>query len=401
MPRTESIQSIATGLVRDLQAADHIAYFAGGCVRDMLMGLEPKDYDIATSATPDEVSRVFPHATAVGKSFGVMLVSVQGVPYEIATFRTEQGYTDGRHPDSVSFSSPEEDAQRRDFTVNAMFLDPLSEELMDFVNGQTDIRSRIIRAVGNPHERFAEDHLRMLRAIRFASSLDFTIEPDTLEAIAHHARALERISRERITNELSRMFEGPHPGMAIALLVSTGLWDVIVPNHTTTPPAFVRLLETAAPVSASVVYSLLSLHSTETSCWSEHLCISKRLQRDIDACLRDVEAIREWTTLQPAERRRLVAGHAFADACLVCDIAFPEHTHRDAINAYMRGIESPSTLPAPLVSGDDLIRAGLAPGAEMGRVLKIVYDRQLADPELSFKSLLSHAMAIAGSSSQT
>ncbi len=169
----------ARDLVGELQRAGHTAYFAGGCVRDQLLGTEAKDFDIATSARPEQVQRIFPRVTDLtGKSFGVVRVLVGDASYEIATFRQDGPYKDGRHPESVRFATAEEDAQRRDFTINGLFYDPVAERLIDYVGGETDLHAKIIRAIGNPLDRFAEDHLRLLRAVRFAARLRFAIEAE-------------------------------------------------------------------------------------------------------------------------------------------------------------------------------------------------------------------------------
>src|SRR5271163_2821558 len=173
----------AREIVAQLQRAGHSAYYAGGCVRDQLLGIEAKDFDIATSARPEQVQRLFPRVTDLtGKCFGVVRVLVGEQSYEVATFRQDGEYKDGRHPESVRFATAEEDAQRRDFTVNGLFHDPVADRLIDYVGGEADLRAGTIRAIGNPADRFAEDHLRLLRAIRFATRLMFDIEPATLEA---------------------------------------------------------------------------------------------------------------------------------------------------------------------------------------------------------------------------
>ena len=202
----------AVTVVGTLRAAGHVAYFAGGCVRDTLLGRVPKDYDVATDAPPDRVRRLFRNTQAVGAAFGVVLVRVRRTPIEVATFRTDGAYTDGRRPDSVRFATAEEDAKRRDFTINGLFLDPMTNEVIDHVGGRADLDAKLIRAIANPDERFAEDHLRLLRAIRFAARLGFEIEPATADAIRRHAGELSRISPERVTDELRRILCSPSPG---------------------------------------------------------------------------------------------------------------------------------------------------------------------------------------------
>src|SRR5512133_2208675 len=177
-----------------LREQGHIAYFAGGCVRDMVRGLTPKDYDLATDARPETVQALFPRTYAVGAHFGVIIVLEDGFQFEVATFRSDDAYIDGRHPSAVHFSSPEEDAKRRDFTINGMFYDPVAGEVIDLVGGQADIEAKLVRAIGDPGQRFAEDRLRMLRAVRFATVLEFEIEEQTWKALGQSAATITEIS---------------------------------------------------------------------------------------------------------------------------------------------------------------------------------------------------------------
>src|SRR5437762_8199673 len=200
-PMEEAARKVAARLRED----GHIAYFAGGCVRDMVRGLTPKDYDIATDATPEIVQKLFPRTYAVGAHFGVIIVLENGFQFEVATFRSDEGYIDGRHPSAVRFSSPEEDAKRRDFTINGMFYDPVAEEVIDFVGGRADIAANMVRAIGDPAERLAEDRLRMLRAVRLATVLDYKIDAKTWDALVASAVSINEISAERIRDELVRI----------------------------------------------------------------------------------------------------------------------------------------------------------------------------------------------------
>src|SRR5437667_7238524 len=195
----------ALAVVRTLRDAGHVAYFAGGCVRDLLLGLEPKDYDVATDPPPQRVRRLFNNTQAVGAAFGVILVRLGGSQIEVATFRADMEYEDGRRPVGVRFTSAEEDAKRRDFTINGLFLDPIDDRVIDYVGGQEDLKAKVLRAIGEPNHRFEEDHLRLLRAVRFASRFSLTIQPATAGAIASHAPSLTRISPERVGEELRLM----------------------------------------------------------------------------------------------------------------------------------------------------------------------------------------------------
>ena len=203
-------EATAIKILEALQAKGFEAYFAGGCVRDKLRGIEPKDYDIATSALPEQIQTVFSKTVPVGVQFGVILVIEDGEPYEVATFRTEGGYQDGRHPGHVAFSRLEEDAKRRDFTVNGLYFDVKKKAVVDLVNGKRDIGLKIIRTIGEPEKRFLEDHLRMLRAIRFAVQLGFEIEEKTLQSVRQHARLIEKVSHERVRDELGKILSSEY-----------------------------------------------------------------------------------------------------------------------------------------------------------------------------------------------
>ena len=224
------LKTAAHATASRLSEAGHVAYFAGGCVRDALLGTEPKDYDIATSATPDDVQALFPNSNAIGAHFGVILVKQDGFPFEIATFRHDGSYNDGRHPESVTFSTPEDDATRRDFTANGLFQNPQSGEIIDFVSGQKDIDARVIKAIGRPSDRFQEDALRLMRAVRFATTLEFEIEPSTWSAICDNSDLLEKISSERIRDEFTRILVSNHPARGFDLLTESGLMRHIVPE---------------------------------------------------------------------------------------------------------------------------------------------------------------------------
>ena len=222
----ERATCVATSLIK----AGYTAYFAGGCVRDALLGNKAKDFDIATCATPEQVLEVFPYADSIGAHFGVMLVKVKRMHFEVATFRTDGSYSDGRRPESVEFSNPEKDALRRDFTVNGLFQDPESGKVIDFVDGQKDLAAGILRAIGNPEERFQEDALRLMRAIRFTTVLDFEIEAGTWAAICENAHLLEKISIERINIEFSKIMMAPNRRRGLELLVDSGLIKYFLPE---------------------------------------------------------------------------------------------------------------------------------------------------------------------------
>jgi len=217
-------------IIKQLKKAGFEAYWAGGCVRDMLLSIEPKDFDIVTSANPDQIEDILEHTIPIGKQFGVILAVKNGHKFEVATFRSDSGYSDGRRPDAVTFTSAEEDAKRRDFTINGMFYDPIADKVIDYVDGQKDLDARLIRFIGDPHERIQEDHLRILRAIRFKNEYDFQYEPKTYEAIVKHAALADKVSNERIAVELNKMILSTPPAAPFNDMEDTGVLKVIIPE---------------------------------------------------------------------------------------------------------------------------------------------------------------------------
>lgn len=229
-------REFALEVVRRLQNAGFIAYWAGGCVRDELLGLTPQDYDVATSARPEQLRALFPRRNEIGASFGVVQVigprSDDGhwLTIEVATFRSDVGYSDGRRPDAVVFSSPQDDAQRRDFTINGMFFDPIKNELIDYVGGQADLRAKVLRSIGNPVERFTEDKLRILRAVRIAARYELTIDPATFAAARQLASEIRTVSAERIAEELRKLLTHPNRARGVTLFGEFGLVPPILPE---------------------------------------------------------------------------------------------------------------------------------------------------------------------------
>ena len=217
-------------IIEILKKAGHEAYWAGGCVRDMLLGIEPKDFDIVTSAKPDEIEDLLEHTVPVGKKFGVILAIKNGHHFEVATFRSDSGYSDGRRPNAVEFTNAKEDAFRRDFTINAMFYDPTKDKIIDYTGGKKDMEEKLIRFIGNPEERIKEDHLRLLRAVRFKNNFNFQYHPDTYKAIKKHANLISKISKERIRDELNKMIMGANAAHAFEELFELGLLQHIMPE---------------------------------------------------------------------------------------------------------------------------------------------------------------------------
>lgn len=226
MPLRRTAQEVVRKLVED----GHQALFAGGCVRDMVRGEAPVDYDIATDATPEQVQALFPRTVAVGARFGVVVVVMAGEEFEVATFRADADYSDGRHPDAVRFSDAREDALRRDFTINGLFYNPLSDQVIDYVGGRQDIAAGVVRAIGDPEARFAEDSLRMIRAVRFAARFKYRLDEGTEAAIRAHAADVARVSAERIRDELVKILTGPNRGEGLELLRRTGLLAQVLPE---------------------------------------------------------------------------------------------------------------------------------------------------------------------------
>jgi len=394
-------RGLATEVARTLRGNGHVAYFAGGCVRDELLGLEPADYDIATDATPDVVSGLFARTAEVGAHFGVVLVHEGALTIEVATFRSDGAYSDRRRPDEVTFSDPESDAQRRDFTINALFLDPLSADeagvrgrdihghVIDFVDGLGDLERGVIRAVGDPAQRLAEDHLRALRAIRFAARFGFRIDDATQEAIAEHARDLEGVSKERIGDELRRMMSGGETrAVAAWKLQFLGLDGPVLGTNVTEAPRTLGRLIGAAPLATCLAaWALDRREVTEISqiaglvaAWRGNLCLSNDERDDLRAVLHGVATLeRVWAELGVAEQKRAAASGWFDQALRIVSARDREQFVR-VRKRVIQLSQTPSGLsPEPLVTGDDLIGLGLEPGPEFARLLNGIYDAQLED----------------------
>ncbi len=414
-----------------LRQAGHEALFAGGCVRDHLRGTEPHDFDIATSATPDEVQALFEKAIAIGAAFGVIVVVVDGQPFEVATFREDLGGTDGRHPESVRFTDARADAKRRDFTVNGMFQDPETGAILDFVGGQKDLAARVIRTIGDPAQRFEEDRLRLLRAVRFATVLDFTIEPATYLAVRTLSSGIGSVSAERIRDELTRIVNsGGRGGRGVGLLLETGLLDEVLPevaalNGIPHPPRFhpegdvlthTRLLleEYRGNDDAVALAALLhDIGKAPTFCYNDKgrcsyqkhapvgarmaVTILKRLRypkRTIERVEVLVARHMDWPALRDmreAKRRRFLLQDDFC-AHLELHRLDCEACHRDlSIHGWAQELRAQLDAEPPpvrpLLSGADLIAMGYTPGPAFRTVLENLVDAQLegmvTDPEMA------------------
>jgi len=221
----------ALNIIKKLREAGFESYFAGGCVRDLLLNVEPKDYDIVTNALPEQIEALFEHSIAIGKQFGVIIIVEDGHHFEIATFRSDASYSDGRRPDAILFTNAEEDAKRRDFTINGLFYDPLTDKILDFIGGQKDLQEHLIRFIGEPEERILEDHLRILRAVRFKNQLQFQYEPTTYHALQKHAElVIDKVSKERLGDELNKILSCAKPSQAFEELSHLGILKVIFPE---------------------------------------------------------------------------------------------------------------------------------------------------------------------------
>ncbi|MEM8875706.1 MAG: CCA tRNA nucleotidyltransferase [Planctomycetota bacterium] len=374
-------RDIAKQIVRTLRNAGHVAYFAGGCVRDELLGLDPKDYDVATDAPPSRVRELFPRTQAVGEHFGVILVRLDGVQTEVATFRNDGNYTDGRRPDAVEFTTAEEDAKRRDFTINGLFFDPIDEVIHDHVGGQADLKAKVLRAIGDPAERFAEDHLRLLRAVRFAARFGLEIEPATRTAIVANADKLKLIAPERVGDEMRRMLTGDDAERAVALLTTSDLLSVVFRSgpgdSLRSSLGFVR--------GASFGGSLAMLTSDVSVCRSNMKISNVEADRMV-AVMHWFDRLRDDGSLATA--RRFVADPACSDT-----EAFAQ-SRSAALPEAVEAAKSMPIGPEPLLTGGDLIAAGWEPGPAFSCVLEAVYDAQLEERVSTREEALALAMSL-------
>jgi poly(A) polymerase len=415
---------MATSIVRRLHAAGFAAFWVGGCVRDFLLMRPPQDYDIATDARPDDVERIFPRTVPVGKKFGVIIVMEGDEPFQVATFRAEADYQDGRRPGIVTFANAEADAQRRDFTINGLFYDPDTQAIHDWVGGQSDLAQRVIRTIGNPQERFAEDHLRLLRAIRFAAQLDFQIAPETWQAIQQLAGRISVISAERIRDELLKLFRPPHAARGLVLLRDSGLLAHILPELSATiiceqSPDYhpegsvfnhIRLMLEKLPAGAtdSLAWSVLlhdiakpvtaerdpaagSIHfyghekkgAEMAETILERLRFPRKQIEEIVMCVRCHMQFKDVKQMRQATLRRLLLRPTFP---LELDLhrldslgSSGSLEHYEFLQSALATLAKKPDLIPPLVNGDDLIALGVKPGKEIGHWLQVIRDKQLQE----------------------
>ena len=396
----EAVTEVGLRVVKRLRAEGFSAYWVGGCVRDKLLGRPIKDIDIATDAAPSDVARLFRKTIPVGAKFGVVVVLLGGYQFQVARFRADVSYSDGRHPDAVKFADVQEDVKRRDFTINGMLFDPLKDELLDFVGGQDDIRKKLIRAIGEPKERMEEDRLRMLRAVRFAVMLDFEIEQKTWNAIKEMADGITVISGERIREELAKIVEADRMERAAELLDESGLLDSVLPEFAELADAPFREGVSMRKHSLSVFASLSAPTFVEAMAALIHNCkgsaeeskkrvlsVSERLRLSGEERSRLMFLVTNQNALDGAKRRslaylkRLFARNEYPELFRLyvakSKAGCGETESVVFVEELRRSLSREEIAPEPFLSGDDLIEAGYSPSPLFGKVLDTVYDAQL------------------------
>lgn len=415
------MEAEATEIVRTLRQAGHIAYFAGGCVRDRLLGKEPVDFDIATDATPERVQELFPRTVPVGAQFGVILVVSQGEEYQVATFRADGAYIDGRHPEGVVYTTAEGDASRRDFTINGLFYDPIARQVLDYVGGEADLQRRLLRAIGEPRKRLEEDRLRILRGVRFGATLDFEIEAATWEAIREYAPRIHDVSAERIREELVKIFLSPRRVAGWDLLDSSGLLDELLPEITAMkgcdqPPEFhpegdvfvhTRIMLDMLPeeVSLPLVFGVLfhdigkvptrQVDPTGRIRFNGHETVSARMtdaimrrlkfsNDEIEATIEIVQhhmAFKDVQNMRVARLKRFMARPTFPDELELhrvdCQSSHGMLDNYHFLQAKEEEFANEPLIPQPLINGRDLIDLGWTPGPVFKQVLEAVETLQL------------------------
>jgi poly(A) polymerase len=417
-------RELANTVCEALQNAGFQAFLVGGCARDILLGREPADYDVATSATPDEVLKLFPDGVAVGAQFGVILLPREGMKVEVATFRSDAGYADGRHPDRVTYaSSPEEDVERRDFTINGLLMRHDSGEVLDFVGGQADLHTGIIRAIGNPNRRFAEDKLRMLRAVRFAARFGYAIEAETFSAIRNHAGEINQVSAERIREELTKLLTEGAARAGFELLDRCSLLPILLPEvarmkGVEQPPEYhpegdawihtLMMLEGLPTVSPLTLAWGVLLHDVgkpatfrsakETGDrirFDGHVEVGIAIAKEILGRLRfsndQTEQIlalvehhmrfKDVQKMRPATLKRFVRLPNFEEHLTLHRLdCLSSHRHLDAydfVREFLRTTPPEQVRPSKLVTGEDVLGMGFAPGPLIGKILAAVEEAQL------------------------
>jgi len=377
----------AIKIIKQLSRNGFQALLAGGCVRDMLMRRPASDYDVATNAQPGDVIKLFRRTLKVGAKFGVVIVLLEGKKVEVATFRTETGYADGRHPSVVKFANAAEDASRRDFTINGMFYDPVKAKVIDYVDGRADLRKKLIRTIGKPKERFSEDYLRMLRAIRFSTQLGFAIEPATFSAIRSNAKKITGISGERIAIELEAILVNPSRSVGASMLAKSGLAEAIFPNFTGERVKFAVSVLGRLQKKVDFALALASLFAGCTTEFalerSRILKLSRSQNKHIKFLLTNRGKLLD-EKMSLAELKMILSGPYFWDLYgLQRAIQKARPDGRDGITALSRlrrrikDLGDVELHPKPLLDGHDLIRLGAVPGPDLGQLTEEMYIAQL------------------------
>jgi poly(A) polymerase len=418
------LRALAIGIVRRLREAGFSAFFVGGCVRDQLLERTPQDFDIATDARAEDIERLFLKTIPVGRQFGVLIVVEEGQQFQVATFRAESDYADGRHPGKVTFTDAINDARRRDFTVNGLFLDPLTGTVHDWVGGEADLRARLIRTIGAPEERFGEDHLRLLRAVRFAAQLGFEIEAGTFASVQARAADIRSVSAERVRDELLKLFRPPHAARGLELLRASGLLVEVLPEIAAMigceqPPEFhpegdvfthVKLMLEKMPADASeslpwtvllhdVAKPVTQTRDADTGRirFNEHErvgaemaeAILRRLRfpnqqiEEIVACVRLHMQFKDAPQMRKATLRRMILRETFPVEMELHRLdCLGSHRKLDHYELLQREAVELANLPAlvpPLLNGHDLLALGCPPGPPLGALLHELRDKQLAE----------------------
>ena len=426
-PAAKSERKDALTVLRRLRDAGHVAYFAGGCVRDLLLGHEPKDFDVATDAPPARVRELFSNTQAVGAAFGVILVRLGGSQIEVATFRADGTYADGRHPTAVRFTTAEEDARRRDFTINGLFLDPLTDQVIDYVGGQQDLASKTVRAIGQPSARFEEDSLRLLRAVRFSARFGFAIEPVTAAAIVAHAPELKRISPERIAEELRMMLTPATRAVAWGMLWELQLVPVLFrflkfPRRSKPLPGpmlFERIAPgESVPIGLALAAAVMCYRarmqeglsdlrlilsrgeiSAGVQAMRQALKISNEESEQLRGTLAGIEPLLRDAPPGVATLKRFLAdptaplSRRLLDGLSGVGIQKPRI---DMLRGQLAALEKTDYAPLPFVDGDLLVAHGLHPGPKFKKILDAVYDAQLEGRLCDGDEALAMALRIAG-----
>ena len=436
---SDSLKAGALGLARRLAKAGFQVFWVGGCVRDARLGQAPTDYDIATDATPDEIEHLFRKTIPVGKQFGVIMVLEAGHEYQVATFRAEGDYADGRRPGSVRFTDAREDALRRDFTINGLFYDPLADELHDWVGGQADLEARRIRTIGDPAERFGEDRLRLLRAVRFAVQLGFEIEPATFAVVQQHAAAIREVSAERIRDELLKLFRPLHAARGLDLLHESRLLPEVLPELAATigceqPPEYhpegdvfthIRLMLSHLPADAgtTLIWSVLmhdiakpatlrrdggrirflgheKVGATMALEIMNRLRFPKAESAAVKTSVRHHMQLKDAQQMRPATLRKLFLRPTFPVELALHRLDSLASSGKldnfEFLEAKLGEFQDQPELQKPLVDGGDLIALGQVPGAELGRLLSDIRDRQLAGELTTREKALAWAREVLG-----